>query len=76
LRQTAKLVAKSGLKLDDVAVCPVGDLKSVLPGGKHPPAPPLANLYQAARLTFPSAKVGGGVFSILIERNRKRPPAK
>jgi D-apionolactonase len=76
LRQTAKLVAKSGLKLDDVAVCPVGDLKSVLPGSKRPPAPPLANLYRAARLAFPGAKVGGGMFSFFTELNRKRPPAK
>ena len=41
LNAVAKLVEQSGLKLSGVAVCPVGDLKSVLPDGERPPAPPL-----------------------------------
>jgi D-apionolactonase len=75
LRGVAGLVARSGLELAAVAVCPVGDLKSVLPGGPRPPAPPLEELYAAARAAFPGARIGGGMFSFFTELNRKRPPA-
>jgi hypothetical protein len=75
LRRVAGLVAQSGLRLSGVAVCPVGDLKSVLPGGERPPAPPLEDLYAAARQAFPGVKLGGGMFSFFTELNRKRPPA-
>ena len=63
------------MKLDAIAVCPVGDLKSVLPGGERPPAPDLAPLYAAARAAFPGTLLGGGMFSFFTELNRKRPPA-
>ena len=76
LNDVAKLVEESGLKLSGVAVCPVGDLKSVLPDGERPPAPPLKDLYQAARKAFPGIKLGGGMFSFFTELNRKRPPAE
>jgi len=76
LNDVAKLVEQSGLKLSGVAVCPVGDLKSVLPDGERPPAPPLEDLYQAAREAFPGIKLGGGMFSFFTELNRKRPPAE
>ncbi len=76
LNDVAKLVEQSGLKLSGVAVCPVGDLKSVLPDGERPPAPPLEDLYQAARKVFPGIKLGGGMFSFFTELNRKRPPAE
>jgi len=76
LNDVAKLVEQSGLKLSGVAVCPVGDLKSVLPDGERPPAPPLKDLYQAARKVFPGIKLGGGMFSFFTELNRKRPPAE
>ena len=56
--------------------CPVGDLKSVLPGGPRPPAPPLADLYAAARDAFPGVRLGGGMFSFFTELNRKHPPAE
>ena len=72
----AALVKQVGLKLAGVAVCPVGDLKSVLPGGPRPPAPPLPDLYAAARAAFPGIKLGGGMFSFFTELNRKRPPAQ
>ena len=75
LRGVAKAVARAGLQLAAVAVCPVGDLKSVLPGGPRPPAPPLAALYAAARSAFPGVRLGGGMFSFFTELNRKRPPA-
>jgi hypothetical protein len=76
LMQVAAQVREAGLKLAAVAVCPVGDLKSVLPGGPRPPAPPLAELYKAARDAFPGVRLGGGMFSFFTELNRKRPPAE
>ena len=76
LADVAALVRDAGLKLSAVAVCPVGDLKSVLPGGPRPPAPPLADLYRAARDAFPAVRLGGGMFSFFTELNRKRPPAE
>ncbi|MBI1395115.1 MAG: hypothetical protein GC151_03970 [Betaproteobacteria bacterium] len=76
LREVARLVDQAGLRPDAVAVCPVGDLKSVLPGGERPPAPPLEALYAAAREAFPGVRLGGGMFSFFTELNRKRPPAE
>ena len=76
LKNVAAMVAHSGLKLSGVAVCPVGDLKAVLPGGPRPPAPKLEDLYAAARSAFPGVNLGGGMFSFFTELNRKHPPAK
>jgi hypothetical protein len=76
LARLAALVEDSGLKLAAIAVCPVGDLKSVLPGGPRPPAPALEDLYAAARAAFPGVRLGGGMFSFFTELNRKHPPAK
>jgi hypothetical protein len=76
LTRLAAMVKQAGLKLAGIAVCPVGDLKSVLPGGPRPPAPPLTDLYAAARAAFPGVKLGGGMFSFFTELNRKRPPAQ
>lgn len=76
LMGVAKLVKESGLKVSAIAVCPVGDLKAVLPGGPRPPAPPLPELYAAARSAFPGIRLGGGMFSFFTELNRKHPPAQ
>jgi hypothetical protein len=76
LATLASRVRDAGLKLSALALCPVGDLKSVLPGGPRPPAPPLADLYEAAREAFPGVRLGGGMFSFFTELNRKRPPAE
>ncbi len=76
LKDAAAMVARSGLGLHGVAVCPVGDLKSVLPGGPRPPAPKLEDLYAAARAAFPGVDLGGGMFSFFTELNRKHPPAR
>jgi hypothetical protein len=76
LAAVAQLVHETGIALSAVAVCPVGDLKSVLPAGDRPPAPPLDGLYAAARRAFPGIKLGGGMFSFFTELNRKHPPAK
>ena len=76
LERVAEYVGMAGLKPSAVAVCPVGHLKSVLPGGTYPPAPDLDALYQATRAAFPKAKIGGGMFSFFTELNRKRPPVQ
>jgi D-apionolactonase len=76
LARLAALAKEAGLKPSALAVCPAGDLKSVLPGGERPPAPPLAELYRAARAAFPGVKLSGGMFSFFTELNRKRPPAE
>ncbi|MBV8651691.1 MAG: hypothetical protein JO255_09510, partial [Alphaproteobacteria bacterium] len=57
-----------------VLVSPAPDLKCTLPGSKWPPCPPAAEIYRAARATFPAARLGGGMFSYFTELNRKRPP--
>jgi len=74
LTRLADMVRQSGLSLAAIAVCPVGDLKSVLPGGPRPPAPALEALYAAARAAFPGVRLGGGMFSFFTELNRKHPP--
>ncbi|HYJ17751.1 MAG TPA: hypothetical protein VEW72_01120 [Burkholderiales bacterium] len=75
LQKLAGMVAQSGIKLASLAVVPVGDLKSILPGGPRPPAPELSDLYATARAAFPGVRLGGGMFSFFTELNRKRPPA-
>ena len=50
-------------------------MKSTLPGSVWPPAAPLEGVYAEARRAFPSAILGGGMFSYVTELNRKRPPA-
>ena len=75
-RTSLRWCASAGLTLSAVAVCPVGDLKGILPGSPRPPAPPLADLYDAARAAFPGVRLGGGMFSFFTELNRKRPPAE
>ena len=74
LARLAGMVKQSGLTLTAIAVCPVGDLKSVLPGGPRPPAPALDALYAATRAAFPGVRLGGGMFSFFTELNRKHPP--
>ena len=76
LMGVASQVKQAGLNLESVAVCPVGHLKAVLPGGIYPPAPELDALYRAARAAFPGIRLGGGMFSFFTELNRKRPPSQ
>jgi hypothetical protein len=71
----AKAVASSGLKPSAIAVSPAVDLKAVLPGSPRPPAPPDAEIYAAARASFPGVRLGGGMFSYFTELNRKPPLA-
>jgi hypothetical protein len=74
LLSVAEMTVAAGLSLAGVLVSPAVDRKSTLPGGKWPPCPPLAEIYQAARQAFPGAAIGGGTLSYFTELNRKRPP--
>ncbi len=58
-----------------VLVSPAPDLKCTLPGSAWPDAPPPRRFFEVARLAFPGARIGGGMFSYFTEMNRKRPPA-
>lgn len=75
-KRLAASANQAGVKIHALAVVPVGDLKSVLPGGPRPPAPDLDALYAAARAAFPGVMLGGGMFSFFTELNRKRVPVK
>jgi hypothetical protein len=66
--------AALGSPFVSVFISPASDLKSTLPGSIWPPCPPLETVYEAARTAFPSARLGGGMFSYFTELNRKRPP--
>lgn len=75
LAQIAAWVSTAELTLDGIAVCPAVDRLSVPPGSPWPPCPPLADIYAAARASFPGMPLGGGMFSYFTELNRKRPPS-
>ena len=57
-----------------ILVSPAPDLKCTLPGSTWPKTPDANALYQKARQVFPHARIGGGMFSLFTELNRKRPP--
>lgn len=63
-----------GAPFTTVLVSPAPDLKCTLPGSVWPEAPDAGALYDAARVAFPGARIGGGMFSYFTELNRKRPP--
>jgi hypothetical protein len=72
ISQAGRLV--EGLPFAVVLISPAPDLKCTLPGSPWPPCPPLQDCYRAARMAFPHARIGGGMFSFFTELNRKRPP--
>lgn len=57
-----------------ILLSPAADLKGTLPGSIWPPAPDAKALFEVARVAFPGARLGGGMFSLFTELNRKRPP--
>ena len=67
-------VEAMGSPFPTVLLSPLPDLKCTLPGSIWPPAPPPRALFEAARRAFPKARIGGGMFSLFTEMNRKRPP--
>ncbi len=75
----AKAVAdackRAGLVIDALRLLPASYLKSYQPTGIWPDLPPLAEYAKAARNHFPSAQIGGGMFTYFTELNRKRQPA-
>jgi hypothetical protein len=72
----AAQVRDAGLVLGGLAVCPAVDRISVPPGSAWPQCPPLSEVYDAARASFPGIPLGGGMFSYFTELNRKRPPSE
>lgn len=70
----AQDVARAGLRLASVMVCPSVDRQSTPPGSAWPPCPPLDAIHAAARGAFPGMVMGGGMVSFFPELNRKRPP--
>ncbi|TAN29992.1 MAG: hypothetical protein EPN31_04900 [Castellaniella sp.] len=74
LTRLGKMVEAQGSPFTTVLVSPAPDLKCTLPGSVWPPAPPPREFFAAARAAFPKARLGGGMFSLFTEMNRKRPP--
>jgi hypothetical protein len=69
-----RTVSSLGSPFPVVLVSPAPDLKCTLPGSPWPPAPAPREFCAAARAAFPGARLGGGMFSLFTEMNRKRPP--
>ncbi len=69
-----RTIADLGAPFATVLVSPAPDLKCTLPGSVWPPAPEPRALFEAAREAFPGVRLGGGMFSLFTEMNRKRPP--
>ncbi|MCX5480201.1 hypothetical protein OSH08_14405 [Kaistia geumhonensis] len=74
LAALGRTVAELGSPFSTVLVSPAPDLKCTLPGSVWPPAPPPRAMFEAARQAFPGVRLGGGMFSLFTEMNRKRPP--
>ncbi len=72
--ELGRLVGAAGSPFATVLLSPAPDMKCTLPGSPWPPAPPAEGMFQAARVAFPGARLGGGMFSFFTELNRKRPP--
>ncbi|TCN29526.1 hypothetical protein [Sinorhizobium americanum] len=75
LREIARMVRDSGLRLASLAISPSVDRQSTPPGSVWPECPPLEDIYEAAHRAFPGVPLGGGMFSYFTELNRKRVPA-
>jgi hypothetical protein len=69
-----KTVREMGSPFPTVLLSPLPDLKCTLPGSIWPPAPPQRAFFEVARSAFQGARLGGGMFSLFTEMNRKRPP--
>jgi D-apionolactonase len=76
LKGIAEQIAQAGLRPTAVAVFPKVDEKSFQPGEPRPPTPELADIYAAARATFPGLRLGGGTPAFFTELNRKHPPSE
>ena len=76
LSAIARLAADTGERPVSVAVSPAGDLAFIPPGTVFPDPREFDEIYAAARIAFPHARIGGGNFVYFTELNRKRPPAK
>ncbi len=68
----ADAIAKSGLKVDTIALSRAVDLKTDPPPDGE--LPTLSQIYEAGRKAFPTVRLGGGTFAYFAELNRNRPP--
>ncbi|MBC8718303.1 hypothetical protein [Ochrobactrum sp. Marseille-Q0166] len=66
----------AGFDADAIIISPAIDRQSTPPGSAWPPCPPLEDVYAAARVAFPNARLGGGMLSYFTELNRKRVPGE
>lgn len=76
LRAVADAATAAGLNFADVAVSLASDMGFVQPGTVFPDMQDFEDLYAAARLAFPGARIGGGNFVYFTELNRKPVPAQ
>jgi len=72
LQWLAEAIAKTGLKVDAIALSPAADLKTDSPHEGE--LPPLSLIYAEGRKAFPTVRLGGGTFAYFAELNRKKPP--
>lgn len=72
----AQLCQQAGLTADAVRLLPAAYLQSFQPTDRWPDLPPMQAYAHAAREHFPSAQVGGGMYTNFTELNRLRPPGE
>lgn len=69
----AQMCDRARLVPEALRMLPAALLKSFQPSDRWPALPQLEAYAQAARVRFPDAQVGGGMFTSFTELNRKRP---
>jgi hypothetical protein len=76
IAELGALIQALGSPFTVILLSPAPDLKCTLPGSSWPPAPDAEAIFRAARKAFPNTRIGGGMFSLFTEMNRKRPPVE
>lgn len=76
IAELGALVQAMGSPFAAILLSPAPDLKCTLPGSVWPPAPDAETVFRSARKAFPNTRIGGGMFSLFTEMNRKRPPVE
>ena len=74
VKAMAELVARAWVGFAAITVAPGPDMIAGRPFSDWPAVPPLGDLYDAARASFPGVPIGGGTYSYFTELNRRRPP--
>jgi D-apionolactonase len=76
LNALGRIVESLGRPFPLALLSPAPDLKCTLPGSVWPPAPPPEAFFRTARKALNGVQIGGGMFSLFTEMNRKRPPTE